>query len=91
EPIKITFVESRGNTSVLHFRNEEPYLDTRTLKIYEALLPHYFYRVHRSYIANTREVVEIISGDGNRVVLKNGRELPISRERKKKFMEKMNL
>ncbi len=83
DPDDITHVEGSGNCSLLHFRDRTSYLDTRTLKVYEVLLPNYFFRIHKSYIVNMREVSEILHGDEQSVVLKNGVELPVARERKK--------
>jgi two-component system LytT family response regulator len=86
----ITYLESSGNCTVLHFRDGSEYLDTRTLKIYEAILPSYFHRVHRSYIVNLRETAEILHGNDQSVVLKTGDRVPVARERKRELLEAIN-
>ncbi|HKL39576.1 MAG TPA: response regulator [Cryomorphaceae bacterium] len=83
----LDFLESSGNCTVLHFLNGDQYLDTRTLKVYESLLPDYFNRVHRSYMINLKEAQEILHGDDQMVVLKSGKSIPVSRERKKELID----
>lgn len=83
----LNYLESSGNCTVLHFKNGQQYLDTRTLKVYEALLPDFFNRVHRSFMINLREAREILHGDDQVVILKSGESIPVSRERKKALIE----
>lgn len=83
----LDFLESSGNCTILHFRNDQQYLDTRTLKVYEVLLPNNFYRVHRSYMVNLNEAREILHGDDQVIILKSGKTIPVSRERKKDLIE----
>lgn len=83
----LDYLESSGNCTILHFINGQQYLDTRTLKVYEALLPDFFNRVHRSYMVNLKEAQEILHGDDQVVILKSGKSVPVSRERKKDLIE----
>lgn len=83
----IQFLESSGNCTLLHFKDGNEYLDTRTLKIYEAILPSHFYRVHRSYMINMHESSEVLHGDEQVVILKSGSKIPIARERKRGLLE----
>ncbi len=83
----LDYLESSGNCTVLHFKNGHQYLDTRTLKVYEALLPNFFNRTHRSYMVNLKEAREILHGDDQVVILKSGKSIPVSRERKKDLIE----
>jgi two-component system LytT family response regulator len=87
EVADLTYLESSGNCTVLHFKDGNQFLDTRTLKVYEALLPSFFNRIHRSYLINLKEAKEILHGDEQAVILKSGKSLPISRERKKDLIE----
>jgi two-component system LytT family response regulator len=87
---EVDHLESEGNCTILHFRNGQQYLDTRTLKIYEALLPDHFFRIHRSHIANLEEVKEVLLGDDYEIVLKSGKRIPIARERKKDLLDRIH-
>jgi len=86
----ITHLEGSGNCAILHFKDKSHYLDTRTLKTYETLLPQNFYRVHKSYIVNMLDITEILRGNEQSILLKNGVSLPVSRERKKTLVNKIS-
>lgn len=84
----ITHVEASGNCSEIYFKDNTRYLDTRTLKVYEEILnDKKFYRIHKSYIINLDMIKEYISEDGYIVVLKNGVELPVARNRVSDFLK----
>lgn len=80
---EIEHLQSSGNCTIIHFKNKEQFLDTRTMKVYEAILPSYFHRVHRSYIINLKEVTEILHGEHQEVVLKSGKHVSFARDKKK--------
>lgn len=90
DPEDITHLEGSGNCSILHFSNKSQYLDTRTLKIYQVLLDQNFFRVHKSYIVNLNEIAEILHGDDQMVILKNGTKIPVSRDRKKELVDRIS-
>lgn len=89
-PDDLTHLEGSGNCSLLHFKNKEEYLDTRTLKVYEAILPAHFYRVHKSFIVNLHEIAEILHGDNQSIILRNGSSIPVARERKKELINRIH-
>lgn len=83
----ILYIEAKSNCSVLHFTDGSQYLDTRTLAVYENLLPDQsFYRVHRSYIVNTDFISEYRRDIGHYVIMDNGEKLPVSRKRVTGFL-----
>ena len=86
----ITHLEGSGNCAILHFKDKSQYLDTRTLKTYETILPQNFYRIHKSFIVNMLEITEILHGNEQSILLKNGISLPVSRERKKALLDKIS-
>lgn len=86
DPEEILYCEGSGNCTLLHFADGSQYLDTRTLKVYEALVPSFFYRTHKSYIVNLKMVEEILHGQDQSVVIKGGKQLPVSREKKKHLL-----
>lgn len=87
----IEYLESEGNCTVLHFRDGGSYLDTRTLKVYEAMLPDRFFRLHRSFMVNLHCVTELLHGDDRQVILKSGKKLPIARERRGDLIQKIKV
>jgi len=84
----IVYLEAAGNCTMLHFTNGKRYLDTRTLKVYEGILnPEEFYRVHKSHIINLEELKEYLNEDGHMAILKNGKVLPVARNRVSSFVK----
>ncbi len=83
----ITHLEANGNCTTLNFNEGNRYLDTRTLKIYEEMLPkERFFRVHKSHIINLKYLKEYLSEDGHFAVLKGGERIPIARNRVSNFL-----
>lgn len=86
----ITYLEASGNCTMLYFKDGSRYLDTRTMKIYEGILnPAFFYRIHKSYIINTQELKEYLNEDGHMAILKNGKMLPVARNRVSAFVKSL--
>jgi two-component system LytT family response regulator len=84
----LAYLEASGNCTMLYFKDGTRYLDTRTLKVYEEILSEsHFYRIHKSYIVNMDMIKEYVSEDGHILVLKNGNELPVARNRVSTFLK----
>jgi two-component system LytT family response regulator len=79
ETKSISHLESSSNYTIIHFKEDEPFLDSRTLKTYQEILPDQFIRVHNSHIVNTSEIVEYTAEDGHSLILKNNDMIPVSR------------
>lgn len=61
---------------------------TKNLKDFEDLLtPHFFFRVHHSYLININHIKKYIKGEGGTVLMLNDREIEVSRRRKSAFLE----
>ncbi len=86
-PADIEFLSADGNCALIQLHNGSKFLDTRTLKTYDHLLPSKsFYRVHRSYIVNIHMVEELIRADGVWLLMKCGQKIPVSRSRLASFL-----
>jgi two-component system LytT family response regulator len=84
----IAYLEASGNCTMIYFKDGSRYLDTRTLKIYEEILSDsHFYRIHKSYVVNMNMIKEYLSEDGHILVLKNGTQLPVARNRVSQFLK----
>lgn len=79
ETKNISHLESKGNYTILHFSDKDPFLDSRTLKTYQEILPQEFIRVHNSHIVNGKEIVEYTMEEGHSLILKSGDMIPVSR------------
>ncbi|PWG05781.1 LytR/AlgR family response regulator transcription factor [Polaribacter aquimarinus] len=89
EPREIIYVASDGNYSTLFLLGNKKMVVTKKLKEIDELLPSdYFFRIHNSYIINLNKIKEFIKSDGY-VVLENNAKIPVSRQKKSAFLEKL--
>ncbi|MBL4643932.1 MAG: response regulator transcription factor [Flavobacteriaceae bacterium] len=88
-PDDILFVASDGNYSTIYTSNDKKIVVTKKLKEIEALLPSdVFFRIHNSYIISLTKIKEFIKTDGY-VILDNNHKIPVSRQRKSTFLNKL--
>ncbi len=89
KPEEITYCESDGNYCHIYLENNEKLFVTKKLKEMEALLPaENFYRVHNSFVVNLDKVREFVKTDGY-VILDNKQKIPVSRNKKSSFLDKI--
>jgi two-component system LytT family response regulator len=85
----IIYVESDGNYSTIILNDGQKLVLTKKLKEINSLLPdHYFFRIHNSYIINLNKIKEFIKNEGY-VVMKTNQKIPVARQRKSDFLEKL--
>ncbi len=85
----ILFVESDGNYSTLFLVDNQKLLVTKKLKEIDSLLPNNnFFRIHNSYIINLNKIKEFLKTEGY-VVMESGHKIPVARQRKSDFLEKL--
>lgn len=80
---EIQYLEVMKNYVTVHAGDGREYSVKRTLNELESELDDSFYRIHRSFIVNLRFVRKVTKSE---VVLKDGKELPLSR----KFYDGLN-
>ena len=86
----IDYVEADGNYVTFYLSNNKKIVATKRLKdICETLDDTIFYRVHNSYLVNLTKIKEVIKNQ-NYVVLENDKKIPISRQRKAVFYDKIS-
>ncbi|TYP99952.1 LytTR family two component transcriptional regulator [Tenacibaculum adriaticum] len=89
EPSEILFVESDGNYSSIHTTENKKIVLTKKLKEVNELLPkNHFFRIHNSFIINLDKIKEFYKTDGY-VVIENNHKIPVSRQRKAEFLDKI--
>jgi two-component system, LytTR family, response regulator len=83
----IVRLESEINYTRFFFSTGKSTLISKTLKEFEPTLSRSgFYRIHRSHLVNMRHVVRFNKSGGGTVVLTDGTELEIARDRKDDFL-----
>ena len=89
EPDDILYAESDGNYATLFLLENKKIVLTKKLKEVEELLPkNHFFRIHNSYVVNLNKIKEFIKTDAY-VVLDNNKKIPVSRQRKSDFLDKL--
>lgn len=85
---EILYCEAEDNFTKFYFEQRQPLLICRTLKYFEDVLKQYqFLRIHRSYLINPAYVVRYNKGKGGYITMKNNKELEVSPNKKKEFLD----
>ena len=83
----IMYCKADRNYTYVHLQSLEQILVSRSLKEFETiLLPHGFFRIHHSTLINLRFVSRYVRSDGGYVMMKNGKSIEISRQKKDEFL-----
>lgn len=89
---EILYCEAHNTYTTFYFDHKPPLLITKPLSEVENLLEGgSFFRIHRQYLANTKKVKELIRSEGGYLIMNNGQELPLSRNRKDDLMQFLRL
>lgn len=85
---EIVNCESDKNYTTIHFINAPKLIVSTTLKEYETLLvPHQFFRPHKSHLINMAYFDHFVKADGgNTIVMKNKQCIPLSVRKKDDFL-----
>lgn len=88
---EVRFIKADGHYTELHLSGGKKELSDKPLDKLEVLLPASFLRIHRSYIVQMNEALEIKKFPGSKyqLLLKDGSTLPIGRSRLKNVEERM--
>jgi len=86
----ISYVEADGNYVTFYLNTNKKIVASKRLKdICEMLDTTIFYRIHNSYLVNLTKIKEVIKNQ-NYIVLENNKKIPISRQRKAVFYDKIS-
>ena len=87
---EIVSLQADSNYTILHLRDMQKLVISKTLKDFDELLDeNEFVRIHKSYIVNTNYVKEYSGTDGGMVKMADGNRWSISRRQLDNFLEKM--
>ena len=88
-PDDIIYCESDGNYCTIYLENKEKIVLSQKLKFMEEKLAQLqFFRIHNSYLINLNKVKEFHKTD-EYVVLSNHVKIPVSRQKKSTFLDKL--
>jgi len=87
---QIIRVAGENNYSVFTLTNGQKLTVAKTLREYEELLiPHQFYRIHKSHIINLSYLVKVNKGEEFFVQMSDGATLEVAARRKTDFLKAM--
>ncbi len=87
----IVFCIANGSYSEIILQNKRKVCISKNLRwLEERIDMNSFFRVHKSYLINLQYVCKIFH-DENKIQLKNGIYIPLSKYKKQEFWEKINL
>jgi len=82
--------EADDNYTTLHLKGNKKIVVSSTLKVIEELLEdHSFIRIHRSYLVNVKEIEKYMKADGGYVVMSDGSQIYVSRNKKEELLKKL--
>ena len=82
--------EANDNYTTLVLKGNKKLVVSCTLKVIEEMLEeHSFIRVHRSFLVNLDEVEKYVKADGGYVVMSDGSNIFISRNKKEELLQKL--
>ncbi|PTM08937.1 MAG: DNA-binding response regulator [Bacteroidetes bacterium] len=85
----IIFVQSDGNYSTIHLKNNQKKVVTKKLKDINSILPEsIFFRTHNSYIVNLHKIKEFLKTEGY-LIMESNHKIPVARQRKGEFLDKL--
>lgn len=85
---EISYCQSQDNYTILHLVDKSKVTASKTMKHFdEQLAPMGFIRTHQSYLANKNLIKEYSKKDGGYIIMQDGTEIPVSRNRKDEIMQ----
>ena len=79
-------LEASGNYTYIFTKEGDKILATKSISDYENLLTNGFFRLHRSHMVNLDCVKEFKKGRSGSVIMTDGMEIAIARDRKSRFL-----
>jgi len=86
----IFYCKASSNYTIFYTADNKHYMVCKTLKEYEELLGHNFFRIHNSYLVNLNAIKNYVKGDGGYVVLNNNVTLEVSKRKRGDFLERLS-
>lgn len=88
DPSKILMIKADRSYSILHMNGCGRLVISKNIRVLEGMLAGLgFYRCHKSYMVNIGTVEEYSRKDGGMVVLSDGTEVPVSKDRRQALLD----
>lgn len=87
----ILYCQSDGPYTIIYLKDDDKIISSKNLKEYENLLnDHPFFRIHKSFLINLRQMKKYIRGDGGQVLMTNGVTIDVSKRKKIEFLNTLS-
>ena len=86
----ICYLEASNNYSIIHTKNGDEFVASKTLKEFDSILNNDFLRVHKSYLVNKHCIVGYTRLNGVKIKLEKGEIIPVSRRKQGLFLNQYN-
>ena len=84
----ILFLKADNSYTEIHLADGKIHTASRLLKYFESeLIAEQFIRVHQSYVINQTHLMRYSCRDESCIILSSGHSIPVSRSRRKLFMQ----
>lgn len=88
EVTDVVYCQSDNSYTTFFFANSEEIIVSKSMKEYEELLSAFnFFRPHTSYLVNLNYVKKLDKSDGGFLILKTGKEIPVSQRKKARLVQ----
>ncbi len=85
---ELLYLKADGSYTEIYMVGANKILVSKNLKEFEGLLSNsLFFKAHRSYIINLSRVKQWVRGDGGYLIMENGDEVSLSKERREDFIK----
>jgi two-component system LytT family response regulator len=88
----ILYCKSEGNYTHVVMKEGKVHLVSKSIKsLFNMMSKKHFLRVHKSYVVNTKYIIEYIRGDGGEILMSNKKNIPVSRAHKTELLESLHI
>ncbi|MBN1767413.1 MAG: response regulator transcription factor [Prolixibacteraceae bacterium] len=89
---RIVRMEADGNYTHIYMDDKKAYMVCKTLKEYQEILVSYdFLRTHQSHLINCRKIAAYVKIDGGYILMDDGGNVPISRQRREEVLKLLKI
>ena len=89
----IIYIQGNNKNSILYLKDGNKKIHSKNLENLSKIIPNYFFRIHKSYLINLKELEKVLvqSGGDYKAKLNTGKLLPISRKIYPLLKKRINL
>jgi two-component system LytT family response regulator len=85
---ELIYLKADGAYTEIFMQDQNKVLVSKNLKEFEGLLTNpLFFKTHRSFIVNLSKVKQLVRGDGGYLLMENGDEVSLSKDRRDEFIK----